>query len=189
MAFKLDFDDIRARVSIERAAEWLGITVNAKGRGACPFCEATRDFTITPAKRMWGCWKCGKKGSVIDLVMHVRQLATIREAAQLIQEQFLGTVDSSGTVTVPRTDPEHGLKPLDYLDPEHPAVDAVGFDTEFAAKHGIGFAPKGIAKSHVLIPFRDETGTLLGYIGVQDEVWLPKEFKPVDSKIVPLKRA
>jgi len=183
-----DFKELRDKVSIEKVAEWLGIAVNAKGRGECPLCGDDRSFTITPAKGMWGCFKCGKKGSILDLVVYMRQVKLV-EAAKLIEDRFLGTVQSQPrrNSTVPGTDDERGLKPLDYLDAEHPAIDAVGFSSDFAAKHGIGYAPRGIMKGTVAIPFRDETGTLLGYIGITEEAALPKDFK--ETTVVRLKTA
>lgn len=181
----VDFQELRQKVPIEKVAEWLGINLGPKLRGACPLCEDPRSFTITPAKGMWGCFKCGKKGTILDLVMHMRQVK-LPEAGRLIEEQFLGTSTTRRDSTVPpRTEGE--LRPLDYLDAEHPAVDAVGFATDFAAKHGIGFSTKGIMRGTVAIPFRDEAGRLLGYIGITEEATLPKDFK--ESTVVPLKRA
>lgn len=177
-----DFKELREKVSVTQVAEWLGVHPGPKLRGRCPFCEDDRSFTITPAKGLWGCFKCGKKGSILDLVMHVRSVKLV-EAAKLIEEQFLGTVQSRNS-TVPRTNDERAdrlAKVAETLDPEHPAVDAVGFDTEFAKTHGIGFRPKGQGQGYVLIPFRDETGRLLGYIGTQEELWLPKDFQPKDN--------
>lgn len=182
-----DFQELRQKVPIERVAEWLGINLGPKLRGECPLCQDKRSFTITPSKGLWGCFKCGKKGSILDLVMEMRQVKLI-EAGQLIEEQFLGKGQSRRDSTVPvRTDDERLAKVRERLDPEHPAVDAVGFSTEFATAHGIGFSSSGAGKGYVLIPFRDDTGRLLGYIGAQDELWLPKDFK--EDKVVPLKRA
>ena len=188
MAFT-DFKELRDKVSITQVAEWLGIIVKGYGaspRGECPLCGDDRSFTITPAKGMWGCFKCGKKGSILDLVMEVRQVK-LTDAAQLIGEHFLGTVQSQRRDSTVPSRTEGELKPLDYLDPEHPAVDAVGFASDFAAKHGIGYSPKGIMRGTVAIPFRDEHGTLLGYIGITEEATLPKDFK--ERTVVPLKRA
>lgn len=183
----VDFQELRQQVPIEKVADWLGITVNAKGRGACPLCQDERSFTITPAKGLWGCFKCGKKGSILDLVMHMKDLK-LTEAARLIEEQFLGKGQSRRDSTVPAgTNEDRLAKVAERLDAEHPAVDAVGFSTEFATAHGIGFSSSGAGKGFVLIPFRDETGRLLGYCGTTEELWLPKEFK--EEKVVPLKRA
>lgn len=189
MAFT-DFKELREKISITQVAEWLGIVVKGSGaspRGECPLCGDDRSFTTTPTKGMWGCFKCGKKGSILDLVMHMKEVK-LTEAAKLIEEQFIGTVQSQprrDSTVPPRTKGE--LVPLDYLDPEHPAVDAVGFDTAFATKNGIGYSPKGIMRGTVAIPFRDENGTLLGYIGITEEATLPKDFKP-EQKVVPLRK-
>ena len=188
MAYKHDFEQLRQQVPIEKVADWLGIVVKGNGtspRGECPFCSATRDFTITPSKGLWGCFKCSKKGTILDLVMHVKDVK-LTEAARLIEEQFLGREQSQRDSTVPaRTDDERLARVADRLDPEHPGVDAVGFDTEFAKEHGIGFSSTGAGKGYVLVPLRDRTGRLLGYIGTQEELWLPADFKP---NVVPLKR-
>ncbi len=183
----VDFDELRQKVPIEKVADWLGITVNAKGRGKCPLCDDQRSFTITPAKNLWGCFACGKKGSILDLVMNMRDVK-LTEAARLIEEQFLDKGQSRRDSTVPaRTDDERLAKVAERLDPEHPAVDAVGFSTDFAKEQGIGFSSSGAGKGYVLIPFRDATGRLLGYVGATEELWLPKDFR--EQKIVPLKRA
>jgi DNA primase len=184
----VDFQELRQKVPIKKVADWLGITVNAKGRGTCPLCQDERSFTITPSKGLWGCFKCSKKGSILDLVMHMKDVK-LTEAGRLIEEQFLGKGQSRRDSTVPpRTDDERLAKVAERLDPEHPAVDAVGFSTDFATAHGIGFSSAGAGKGYVLIPFRDETGRLLGYVGTTEELWLPKEFKPA-ANVVPLKRA
>jgi hypothetical protein len=78
------------------------------------------------------------------------------------------------------------LKPLEYLEAENPAVVAAGFDPEEAAKLGIGYAGKGIMRGTVAVPIRDETGTLLGYIGVTEARCPPKGFFP--TNVVPLQK-
>jgi DNA primase len=181
-----DFKELRQQVSIEKVADWLGINLGPKLRGACPLCEDPRSFTITPVKGLWGCFKCGKKGSILDLVMEMRQVK-LPEAGKLIEEQFLGKGQSRRDSTVPAgTNAERLAKVAERLDPEHPGVDAVGFSTEFAVAHGIGFSASGAGKGYVLIPFRDETGQLLGYIGTTEELWLPKDFK--EQKVVPISK-
>lgn len=172
-----DFAQLRQQVPIERVAEWLGINLGPKLRGKCPLCEDERSFTITPTKGLFGCFKCGVKGSILDLVMHTKNVK-LTEAAQLIEEQFLKGQSRRDSNSPRGTDDERLAKVRERLDPDHPGVDAVGFDTDFAKEHGIGFSSSGAGKGYVLIPFRDERGTLLGYIGSQDELWLPREFKP-----------
>ena len=55
MPHAIDFTELKQRVSIERAAEMLGIKTTKSGaqrRGTCPICKAGGDraFVLTPAK-------------------------------------------------------------------------------------------------------------------------------------------
>lgn len=106
---------------------------------------------------------------------HVMKLSAKEAAAFLIGDS--GT--SSSTVPESGRGQEGGrtLTPLAYLEPENEAVEAIGFSVEFAKKHGIGYSPKGLMRGTVAIPFRDEHGVLLGYLGIQEAVLLP-DFTP-----------
>ena len=71
---------------------------------------------------------------------------------------------------------------LPRLDAAGGALFALSYDPvavlrPFAEKHGLGYAPKGILRGTVAIPFRDEQGNLLGYIGIT-EAKLPADFTP-----------
>lgn len=183
-----DFDAVKREVSIEQAAQKLGLELKKSGmaqfRCACPACPnaGPRALVITPAKGFY-CWGAKKGGDQIALVVHVMNLSVKDAAAFLVGNQRT----SSSTV------PESGggregnrtLTPLTYLEPEDPAVEAIGFSVEFAKTHGIGFAPKGVVRGSVAIPFRDEHGTLLGYIGVQELTYIPPSFTP---NVVPFEK-
>ena len=73
MPHAIDFTELKQRVSIERAAEMLGIKTaksRAQRRGACPICKAggDRDFVITPAKVLYYCFgTCSKGGDAITM--------------------------------------------------------------------------------------------------------------------------
>ena len=186
------FDEVKARFTIEKVADLLGLALKRSGeqlRGECPSCKSggPRALVITPGKHAYFCWAEKKGGDLIALVAHIRQTDAKAAANWLVRDSDNSPRNhqSPDRGTVPRTDSE--LKPLEYLESDHEAVAAVGFDPAFAAAHGIGFAGKGVARGWVLVPFRDETGALLGYVGVQ-EAWLPKDFKTPDN-VVPLKRA
>jgi DNA primase len=184
----VDFADVKARVSIERAIELLGIPMTGKGaqyRGACPACQSGGDraLVVTPGKGMFYCFAAGIGGDVIAFAAHIRRCKP-QEAAQFL----VGTVQ--GTVPVPSTVPETApqnqkgaLKPLDYLQADHPAVQAVGFDPETAKALGIGYAPKGLMRGSVAVPVRLEDGSLAGYIGIT-EAKLPPRFI-LDTVVVP----
>ena len=196
----VDFDDLRQRFSIEQIAQLLGLQLTRRGdqlRGECPACKSggERALTITPTHRCKngaiGAFYCQVEkqgGDSIQLIAHIRG-TDVHKAASWLDGNSVNSKRPRDSGTVPRTEAERGFKPLDYLEPDHDAVTiGVGFSAEIAQELGIGYAPRGILKGTVAIPIRDESGELRGYIGI-NEATLPASFKPVDSKVVPLKRA
>lgn len=177
----IDFAELKSRLTIDQVFPLLGLTLKQTNpdqwRSPCPACKSGGDraLVITKSKGAFFCFGSTKGGDLIALVSHIRGIG-LKEAAQLIVEHT-GTVPA-GKSTVPSTvQAPTGFQALSYLESEHEAVAAVGFSTEFAKAHGIGYAPKGTMRGNVLIPFRDQAGTLLGYIGVQ-EAKLPADFTP-----------
>src|SRR3984957_9115876 len=88
MSHAIDFVELKRQVSIERAAEMLGIKLKKSGtqlRGSCPICkeEGDRIFVITPARGLYYCFgkKCGKGVDGITLAANVRK-CSLREAAE-----------------------------------------------------------------------------------------------------------
>lgn len=176
-----DFDQIKATVSLSQAAELLGLKMKSHGaqmRGPCPACASGGDraLVVTEGKGFY-CFAKQTGGDVIALVAHVKGLA-IKDAAAFLSK---ATVPS----TVPqKEDKAEGLEPLSYLEYDHAAVTAVGFDTDIAKRLGIGYSPKGIMRGTVAIPIRDQSGTLIAYIGVE-EARLPPSLM---GNVVPLKK-
>ena len=89
MPHAIDFTELKQRVSIERAAEMLGIKTTKSGaqrRGACPICKAGGDraFVLTPAKNLYYCFgTCSKGGDAITMTANVRN-CSLREAAEFL---------------------------------------------------------------------------------------------------------
>lgn len=183
MAHPVNFDELKALISITDCAQWLGIKLKQTGqtfRGDCVMCGAERSFTLTPAKGLFGCFKCQKRGSILDLTHFVKETANVRDAAMLLQKQFLGGRDSSspsGTVSPPgehspasitQTRREDGdeLKPLDYLEADHPIVQPLGLTPEVCQALGWGFAKKGTMRGRFLVALRRDDGKLIGYLGI-----------------------
>lgn len=178
----IDFNELKQRVSFAEAAQMLGLMLkpgNNQLRGPCPTCKSggERTLVVTEGKGFY-CFASRKGGDVIALVAHVRNCA-VKDAAQFLAEQV--GVEAQPQRTVPesgvRQEGNKTLTALSYLEAEHDAVIAVGFAPEFCKKHGIGYAGRGIMRGTVAIPFRDEHGTLIGYIGVT-EATLPADFTP-----------
>lgn len=192
----IDFKELKERVSFTDTISFLNLNLkrHATGwRGKCPACEAGGDraLVITEGKGFF-CFAAHVGGDQIALAAHILGLSA-KDAAQELARH--GTVPGNSTVpvtgTVPVTVPESEkgketkkLQPLSYLEADHVAVEAIGFDPEFAKHHGIGYAPKGTMRGTVAVPFRDETGGLLGYIGIT-EATLPADFK---TNVVPLRK-
>ncbi|MGD0076205.1 MAG: CHC2 zinc finger domain-containing protein [Candidatus Binataceae bacterium] len=192
MSHAIDFGELKQRVSIERAAEMLGVKLTKSGpqlRGPCPICKSGGDraFVVTPAKGLYYCFgACGKGGDAITMAANVRG-CSLREAAE-----FLAGKDGASSSTPkgdgsrsdsPQPPTEKGLRPLDYLQAAHEAVQALGVSPETCAHFGAGFAPKGIMRGRFAIPIHDRAGTLLAYCGraVNDEspsLIFPNGFDP-----------
>jgi len=191
----VDFSAVKEAVSFADAISHLQIDVKQAGnqwRGPCPTCQTGGDraLVITEGKGFF-CFADKKGGDVIGLAGHILQLGPKEAAQELAQRAGIvqySKVQGNSKVLAPRErdgNETKKLEPLSYLEHDHPAVDGVGFDPEFCEKNGIGYAGRGTARGYVLIPFRNEDGVLLGYVGVT-EAWLPNDFKtnvvPVDFK-------
>jgi hypothetical protein len=191
MTSAIDFAELKQRISIDRAAEMLGLQLKKAGaqlRGPCPICKdgGDRALAITPAKGLYYCFgKCRKGGDAISLAAGARG-CTLREAAEFLAEKSgmakVATNSSRDSSPQPQTG-EGKLKPLDYLKSEHEVVQALGVSPDTCAYFGAGFAPKGIMRGRFAIPVHDCAGVLLAYCGraVKDEsptLLFPNGFDP-----------
>jgi len=189
----IDFAAVKERVSIEEAAALLGLRLHKSGnqlRGPCPICKTggERALAVTPAKNLYYCFAAQSGGDQIQLAAHINA-CKLTEAAEFlagtstvpVQNGTVPTV-SKARATVPpaqqKAAQKAGMNPLDYLEPEHDAVIAAGLDEETARFIGAGYAGKGVLRGTVAIPIRDESGTLLGYIGVHEVLLPPKGLLP-----------
>jgi DNA primase len=175
----IDFADLKSRITIVQAAEWLALALKPSGnqqRGPCPVCNTGGDraLVITPERGLFYCFPAKVGGDLIKLVAHVKACSQ-NEAAQLIQTQFGGTVPigparAPGTVpyrssTAPQNQ-KAGLNPLPYLEPEHPAIQGLGISSATAAAFGSGYAGKGVLRGRYAVPVHDKDGALLAYVGI-----------------------
>lgn len=204
----LDFADIKRTYSILDVAQMLRIQLQKEPttyRGDCPKHPSkdpkSRKFVITPTKGEHGAFFCsvdGKGGyDCISFAAHVLECGQ-KEAADAITKHFgYGKSTSKGTSTS-TSEPEGARsegteKPqlrviAERLEPDHLAVEALNICPNFAKEHGIGYDGRGTMRGHVLIPFRDEHGTLLGYVGVPPDadIKIPADF--MGKNIVPFEK-
>jgi hypothetical protein len=181
----LDFAEIKKNFTYEQTAAKLKLnlkTHGVKSSGNCPRCKSGDRALVITEGRGWYCFKSNTGGDQISLVAHILDVG-VREAAEFLA----GTSSNPSAVkpVQPSTVPESAAQQeggktftaLSYLESEHEAVHALNLCPEFAKKHGIGYAPRGTMKGHVLFPFRDKDGNLLGYVGTNDCL-IPADFTP-----------
>lgn len=197
----VDFATLKARVSIEQAAQMLGLALRPAGkqfRAPCPACKSGGDraLVVTPERGLFYCFSAKAGGDLITLVSHVQGCGQ-NEAALLIDRHFGGTVRTvpRNSDTVPRSsttvpqgrvdgmEKARELKPLDYLQPVHEAVQALGVSEATCRQFGAGYAPKGIMRGRLAIPIHSRDGVLLAYCGraVREEsptLLFPNGFDP-----------
>ena len=190
MTKQIDFAELKQSLSIERAAEFLGLQLKKHGgqlRGPCPICKdgGDRALALTPSRGLYYCFgKCRKGGDMITLASLVRG-CTPREAAEFLAEKsgMMKSTSSSSNSSPQPTLVEGKLTPLDYLQAEHEAIQALGVSPQTATHFGAGFAPKGIMRGRFAIPLHDPYGILLAYCGralkgEAPSLLFPKDFDP-----------
>ena len=84
----IDFQELKARVSIEQAIQILGLQLKPAGnqlRGPCPTCKTGGDrvLVVSPSKGMFYCHAGQTGGDQIALVAHVKACKTNEAAAFL----------------------------------------------------------------------------------------------------------
>lgn len=178
----IPFDEVKQLADIIQVASWLDIDLKretSSHRGPCPLNQGEpRELVVTPSKGYAYCYGCkqpdkyGKRGGdQIWLTAHIKQVSRV-EAAHLIKQYF-------GNGYVPPPKDTRGLPADGFTDllPLHPRVQALGLTPERAAELAIGFRNRGTTKDAVCIPFRDQTGKLLGYMLVDKDgkLRLPKQ--------------
>jgi hypothetical protein len=156
----VSFAALKESVSLTDGVKRLGLTLTEKDgvfRGKCPACNAggERALVVTP-NRGFFCFHKKQGGDVIALAAHIKGV-TVKEAAEWL-----------ATATPTTTTAPGGLKPLDYLDPTHEkSLAIVGEET--ARIFELGYAPKGIMRGTVAVPLHDPNGTLVAYVGIEED--------------------
>jgi DNA primase len=191
----VDFAELKARLSIHQAAQFLGITAPEKHgsiRSQCPTCKgADRELAITPAKGVFYCFNAKLGGDLIALVAHVTGLSQ-KDAAEALDEHYGVSIlptpekQEQAAPSPARTQPKQAgfnaqkfASRLAYTD----EVKALGISQEVATQFGIGLCSHGSMRGFVVFPVTD--GTETHYIG-----WNGTEFKlpKWHSNVVPLQQ-
>lgn len=202
----IEFEDLKAKVPIEKVVQMLGLTMKRKPadlRSPCPTCRSGGDnaLSVTTTGKYantFTCWAIKKptRGDCIGLAAHILNLDN-QQAAEKIAKHF--GFDSASTAPSPRPDKEtgtpsaKGMPALDDLDPFHEDLEALGISPATANALGIGHRDKGTLGAGVHIPLRDDQGVLVGYMRVNLDDPVPFKFPTnledrATGKVIPMRR-
>lgn len=176
----VDFAELKTRVSIEQAAQMLGLKLTPNGsqyRGACPACQTGGDraLVVTPAKGLFYCFAKRTGGDAIALTAHIRGIP-VKEAAEQLDRAF-GTVQN-GTSTVsksratapqaPEARKQPAFDPEAYaarLDASHASLAPLGLSAETLKAWKAGYSNSGTNRGRLAIALHDRDGNVLGFAG------------------------
>jgi DNA primase len=177
----IDFADLKSRVSIEHAAEKLGLLLKPSGgklRCACPVHGGgDRAIVITPEKGLFCCFgsRPSSGGDQIQLVAHVKQI-DVKEAAEFLggtvplSQNKTAPPNNKSPSTVPTSPP--GRKPgfdvaayAAKLDPGAPALASLGISAETLRDWKAGYSNSGTNRGRLAIALHDRDGNTIGFAG------------------------
>lgn len=201
-----DFQQVKASVSFPDAINRLGLQVkqtNNEWRGACPVCQGSDRALSISTEKGFRCWTSNAKGSVIDLVAHVRGLS-LKQAAEWLLPSSRPTCPES--VPEPQKKPHTTPAPIPSTAENGRSFDRAKYQAGLDRKHellkdvppdlceraDIGVSNKGVHRGLVSVPLYDkQSGAFLCYIGVPS-VNFPKLKKPsaeaLPPNVVPIKK-
>lgn len=188
----LDLARIKERASFESVLSRYGIRLRGAGLqryALCPFHQETKPSCgFHLEKKVFHCFGCGAKGTILDFVARMEGVP-LMEAAALVAaccgiavegcRNPPGPGDATGIVTkAPRparvgrgadapASPEAN-KRLSFtldLDPTHPYLAERGLDAGLIATFGLGYCSHGLMKGRICIPIHNEHGLLVAYAG------------------------
>lgn len=159
----VDFRVLKEQTTLEAVVAWLGLTPR-NNRMQCPVNMGDkRELVINTQKQLFYCFGCKAGGDLIQLAAHITKM-TQKQAALAIQREFTKYEPAKRGLTS-----EAIAKIGDEMQYEHEEVQALGFMPERARELGIGWRKGGTKPKMVLIPWRNERGEVVDYIGYSQE--------------------
>jgi DNA primase len=190
MTLPVAFGRAKEEASFEQILQHYGVKVRGLGRqrmALCPFHgDTTPSCSINLERKVFHCFGCGAKGSVLDFVALIENVS-IREAAARVGD-ICGLSQASravpdGTRQSRQNHRSRPLRPLPFrlpLDPSHPYLTGRGIGPELATTFGLGYCSHGTMKGRICIPIHDEYGVLVAYAGRWASDQLPEGISKYD---------
>jgi len=180
VATRLDFAAVRRQARFEAVLDHYGLKLIRTGMQRfilCPFHrERAPSCSIHLAKRIFHCFGCGAKGTIIDFVAMMERINFRAAAAKLTAICEVGVRGSCGEPSV-RSDRSDQCGKLDRretnppithslsLDPTHPYLTGRGLRSEVLDQFGLGYCDRGPMRGRICIPIHDAGGKLVAYAG------------------------
>jgi CHC2 zinc finger len=138
---KLDFQEIKARVSLEQVMKFLQLQLKKSAgqfRGSCPV-HGRGDRPSSSPEQGFYCFAEKEGGDQIALYAHVRECNNY-DAAAALSEHF-----KASSPAPPASN--KGLKPLDYLYTSHEVLELLGLSPAVCEALGAGYAERNGARA------------------------------------------
>lgn len=169
----IDFAGIREQARFEIILQHYGMKATGSGHQRmilCPFHdETTPSCSIHFARKIFHCFGCGAKGTIVDFVAKTENL-DLRSAALKI-EQICGRtrvpLGEKTNLKVDQCENTKNIRPVPALnlDREHPYLKHRGLGKETVEIFGLGYCSHGVMRGRICIPIHDESGRLVAYAG------------------------
>ena len=177
----VDFDSVKAAVTVEQILTHYGITNLRRERGdelrgSCPIHQGDgkRSFHISKGKKAFCCFACGAKGNLIDFVAAMEK-CSFREAALKLQD-WLGIQAGPGQCATPTrrlARPEAGeqatgpeLAREKRVGDQNPSTEAGVNSGEKEPNKPLGFKLQGILHDYLYLDKRGISKQTAEYFGV-----------------------
>ncbi len=181
----IDFEAIKANVTLEQAAQYLGLTLKREGEQLRSACRCKPDdkriLVLTPSKAVWYCHNYKRGGDVVGLVSHIRDIGMYKAANELAAH-FLprepATAPQNHQTREPTRAPFDPQKYFESLNPFAEELSPLNLDRDMLEQVG-GYKDKGVLKGCIAIALRGEHGNIMGFLGIPLDaaVKWPKNFK------------
>ena len=168
----IDFQQVKASVTIEQVAEMLGVQLKpaaGKLRGKCPICKCDdpRMFVITPEKQLFFCFSEKKGGDALTLVSKVAAAPSGKRPRPSPR------TSARRSRTVPprprRRRKGSAASTLEAyakgLDPAHEALKPLGIAEATYRGWKCGYSASGVLRGKLAIPVAAKDGSVAGYVG------------------------
>ena len=172
----VDFDSVKAAVTVEQILTHYGITNLRRERGdelrgGCPIHQGDgmRSFHISKGKKAFCCFACGAKGNLIDFVMAMEK-CSFRDAALKLQDWFGLAADKGQTprpagVTPAAVTPGPELA-REKRGGENPSTEAGANGGEKEPNKPLGFQLHGILHDYLYLDKRGISRQTAEHFGV-----------------------